>query len=253
MKLGISYVVFEGEELLGFAIRSIREHIDFVSVIYQTTSYFGNLCRPELLTTLQNLKKIGLIDELIHFEPDLGKRSRLNEVEVRNLGLQRSIEYGCTHHISADVDEFYLPEQLDFAKRTIMDHDCSVVSLHNYYKEPTFLILPHQKHLVSFIHPVTTKYEINDTFPYKIDITRRMTPSANCRLFNQDEFVVHHMTYVRKDIKIKLYNSPSGVSCDIDKFADNFNKYQLGERLRVAPDHMNRKTVLVENTFGIEI
>lgn len=41
-------MVFDGEELLEFAIKSIRNEIDHISVTYQTTSYFGNPADPEL-------------------------------------------------------------------------------------------------------------------------------------------------------------------------------------------------------------
>lgn len=63
---------------------------------------------------------------------------------------------------------------------------------------------------------------------------------------------MHHMTYVRKDMAKKLRNSMTGHLYEIDKFVDDFDKYQLGERLVVAPDFLTRRTVLVDNIFNIE-
>ena len=40
MKIGACYMVFDGEELLEFSIKSIRNSIDFISVTYQDFSYF---------------------------------------------------------------------------------------------------------------------------------------------------------------------------------------------------------------------
>ena len=34
MKLGVSYNLFDGEELLESSIKSIRDNVDYVSVVY---------------------------------------------------------------------------------------------------------------------------------------------------------------------------------------------------------------------------
>lgn len=39
MKLGVCYMVFDGEELLKSAITSLRKEVDFVSVTWQKISY----------------------------------------------------------------------------------------------------------------------------------------------------------------------------------------------------------------------
>ena len=48
MKISASYNVFDGEELLEKSISSIRDSVDFISVVYQTISNFGNNCSPDL-------------------------------------------------------------------------------------------------------------------------------------------------------------------------------------------------------------
>lgn len=114
MKLGINYMVFDGEELLKYAIGSIRSEVDFISVIYQKISYFGNLADQELECNLLSLKKDGLIDHLECYTPNL-------------------------------TDEIYQKNQLIYAKNNIGNADCSVVFLENYYKNPTYLIRPFQE------------------------------------------------------------------------------------------------------------
>jgi hypothetical protein len=52
-KLGAAYNVFDGEELLLRSIESIRPVVQFVAVVYQTTSNFGDTAAPELMPTLQ--------------------------------------------------------------------------------------------------------------------------------------------------------------------------------------------------------
>lgn len=250
MKLGISYMVFDGEELLPHVIRAIKSEVDFISVVYQTTSYFNNPVHEGLL---ENLKKIKEIDCFHYYEPDLAAGSLENQFRIRVLGLQISKEAGCTHHIAADVDEFYILDQLIHVKNVmdVMKYDHSIVRLENYFKKPTYLIRPNQNHFVSFIHPVTTPYTQEKNFPFRIDIARRHPLSQNYKLFNIDEFVIHHMSYVRKDIRRKLMNSSNGCIINIGQFVEKFNQYQLGERVKIPPDLLNRKTISVKDLFNI--
>lgn len=178
MKLGISYVVFDGEELLPFAISSIRSEVDFISIIYQTVSYFGNPANENLVP---NLKKCDV--ELIEFKNinqcrDL-REMKINELLMRNMGLELSKQAGCTHHISADVDEFYTKEQLAYAKSQMDGYDCSVVHLENYYKEPTWRIWPSQKHKVSLIQPVSSVFSMDCKLPFPSSVTYLLAANGN--------------------------------------------------------------------------
>lgn len=248
-------MVFDGEELLEFAIKSIRHVVDYVSVTYQSVSYFGNKVDESLLDLLQRLQQEGLIDDLLYYETDLNIHHKQNELNLRNLGLTASKNAGCTHHISADVDEFYKPDELISVKNVMSNenYDFSMVTYITYYKNPTYLIIPHLKNLITFIHPVDNKYEINDLFPFKIEPTRRFTKYQKCKIFSMDEIVIHHMSFIRKDIRKKLENSDSGKFYNIGQFVSKFNKYKLGDRLCVLPDFLNRRTIEVPNIFNINI
>ena len=87
-------MVFDGEELLEFAVKSIRNVIDYISVTYQDVSYFGNKADPNLLPYLENLKKEGLIDEILFYKTDLSIHHKQNELNLRNLGLEESKKAG---------------------------------------------------------------------------------------------------------------------------------------------------------------
>lgn len=246
-------MVFDGEELLEFAVKAIRKEIDFICVTYQTTSYFGNNGDPEIHELMRRLKDQGFIDQYIYYEPDLTLTPKENELILRNIGLEASKNNGCTHHISADVDEFYNSNQLVYAKENIGNSDFSVAPLQGYYKDPTYLIVPVQKLLVTFIHPVENCYVYNKNFPFKIEITRRLEKFKEYRVFNSNEMIIHHMSYVRKDIRKKLLNSDNGkFYTKFEKFIQDFNDYQLGDRLKIVPDFINRRTVQVENQFNIK-
>lgn len=256
MKLGLCYMLFDGEELLEFAIKGIRNQIDHLSVTYQTTSYFGNPSGPDLLPLLERLKSDRLIDELIYFEPNLKIHYKENELKLRNIGLQASRKAGCTHHISSDVDEFYDPNQLEYAKKVIEDYDSSIAPSMTYYKDPTFLVHPCLNIKIPFIHSVDKEYNKDiafSEFPFYVEKTRKLINCKKYKIFTNDEFVIHHMSYVRKNILKKFQNSESGKSYKIDKFIKNFDSYKLGERVCLLPDYVNRRTIKVENKFGISI
>ena len=59
MKLGVAYNIFDGEEMLPFSLKNLRPMVDFICVVYQTTSNFGNE-NPTLKKTLENLKGSGI-------------------------------------------------------------------------------------------------------------------------------------------------------------------------------------------------
>lgn len=247
MRLGISYNVFEGEELLACAIKQIRNNIDFISVVYQQISYFGNKANNSLLETLILLQKENYIDELIEHKNDASYTPRENEINARNKGLQSSIRNGCTHHISADTDEFY--EDIEFVKNKMKNYKSSVVYLENYYKCSKYQIVPSQNHQTSFIHSVDLYYKMVKDYPYKIDMTRRLNNTENCIVFSKQEFVIHHMSYVRKNIENKIYNSGNWIVGNKEKFVEEYKLYKLGDKLKIPPDFNIRRTKFVENNF----
>jgi hypothetical protein len=63
------YEVFDAEELLEGSINSIKSNVDYVCVVYQTTSNFGHKCNPYLEELLEDLVKRGLVNDLVYYEP----------------------------------------------------------------------------------------------------------------------------------------------------------------------------------------
>ena len=68
MILSASINLFDGEELLDAKLRALRSEIDHISIVYQTRSYTGNPCSPQLLGILDHLSKQGLVDELLEYQ-----------------------------------------------------------------------------------------------------------------------------------------------------------------------------------------
>ena len=239
MKIGVSYNLFDGEELLKDSIKSIRDEVDYISVVYQTISNFGNSCDEELVSLLEKLQSETLIDELFEYRPKVNKGGHYNEIRKRNIGISLSLGEGCTHHMSMDSDEYYLLEEFKYMKKIIEegDYDSSACRLLTYYKEPIYILDPPEDYYVSLLYKITpnSEYKISSKLPVLVDPTRCMEP-GNCKVFIRDEIEMHHMSYIRKDIRKKLQNSSAVVNFKdrVDKLVDYHNKWEYPKQALMA-------------------
>ena len=256
MKLGVSYNLFDGEELLEGSIKSIRDNVDYISVVYQTISNFNNPCDEGLVPLLEDLKERGLIDTLYHYQTDMTLHCSTNEMTKRNIGLKFSKENGCTHHMSLDSDEFYTDEQLKFAKKTMEDgdFDSSACKLITYYKTDGYKFEPNEEWYVSLIFKINDREysviedikDLNLWNKLLVDPTRRMNP-GNCKIFSRDEVEMHHMSHVRKDLR-KKYNNSSAKQNFGNKvegwvnFHNKFDDSMVGSGFPGNPEHKIIKT-----------
>jgi len=242
MKLGVSYNVFDGEELLENSIKSIRENVDYISVVYQEISNFGNPCNPNLVPLLNRLKEGGLVDELYKYNPQPRRGGHFNEINKRNVGLFLSEGAKCTHHMAMDSDEFYTDDNFKYLKNEIVsgNYDSSCCQMTTYYKEPQYRLDPKEDYYVSLIYKIQRgkQYVMGLPFPTLVDPTRRME-AGKCKIFTRDEIEMHHMSYVRKNIRIKLTNSSAFPNFkNIDKLVDYFEKWEYPQQglMGGAPD-----------------
>ena len=150
MKLGVSYNIFDGEELLKFSLLSIRELAAHISVVYQNISNFGKE-NKNLLPLLLKLQDEGLIDKLFEFNPSFTKNKNgsinwrsgsINELEKREIGLKIAKANNCDFFMTMDADEIYDTNQLQFALDTfeIGGYDSSFCEMATFYKLPTLEI-----------------------------------------------------------------------------------------------------------------
>jgi hypothetical protein len=248
MKLGVSYNLFDGEELLEGSIKCIRDQVDYISVVYQTMSNFGNPCNPELVPLLNKLKESGLIDELFEYKPKLSEtyntsgikviegRGHFNEITKRNVGLSLSVGAKCTHHMSMDSDEYYLPEQFKFLKDEMLngDYDSSYCQMKTYYKSWEYQLDPPEEYYVSLIYKINqySLFEMGKYSPVLVDPTRRME-SGKHRIFKREEIEMHHGSYIRNNIRTKLDNSSASTNFknDIEKIVNHYNNWSYPNKV----------------------
>lgn len=256
MKLGVSYNLFDGEELLEKSIMSIRSLVDHVNVVYQKKSNHNNNSSVGLDELLNRLKNDGKIDSMLEYFPDFNKSSHENEITKRNIGLEYSAKFECTHHMSMDTDEFYKHDQLLKVKNFLKTHpeyDSSVCQMQTYYKAPNYCIDPPEDYYVSLIYKITNNNFSFVDFPVLVDPTRRIK-TTNCAVFGRDVIEMHHMSYIRDNIRKKLENSSAvgNFSNDIDRIVEHFNNWTFGDTALFAGNpSVYRRIKQTENIFNI--
>lgn len=258
MKIGISINLFDGEELLKPLLVNIRPHVDYINVVYQEVSYWGEPCSEYLPKLLNDLKNDKLIDEVIKYDTNLNIHSHINETNKRNLGLFHAVENNCTHFMTMDTDEFYDSEQFCYAKNKIDDNkfeiNSSACHINDYYKLPTYKIANLQSYFVPFIYKINNNVQFHNMyFPAHVDPTRRLRGDHYYQ-FKDNELVMQHMTSVRatRDNLFKKFNNNSSRShfgSDRGGITDHIWNYNP----QVAyPHDKHPKIVIVEDKFRIK-
>jgi len=257
MKIGVGYNIFsDAIELLESSIKSIRNNVDYVTVIYQDVSNFGNQSDVNIKEILEKLKNEKLVDSFFLYKPQPISPHQ-NEINKRNMGLYVCENAQCTHFMTMDSDEYYTEEQLKFAIKQIVDggYDSSACQMRTYYKEPIYQVTPPEDYYVSLFYKIRpgVNFVLGNQFPVLVDPSRRMNP-GNCKIFTREEIEMHHMSYVRKDLTGKLMNSSARMNFDagIPKILEHYNNFKEGDKaLFAGVGERYFDLIKVENIFNI--
>ena len=218
MKLGISYNIFDGEEMLPFAVLNLRPFAHKIVIVYQNISNYGNT-NPKLSPVLKELKSRGLVDVLFEYEPNIHKDKNgnikwqsgcLNEIKKRQIGLDICKANGCDTYMTLDCDELYNQRKFKWAMEDFEQggYDTSFTRLLTYYKKPTFQLTPLETWFQPLFYKIKkdTKFEMQEDYPIHIDRTK-MVKAGHCRIYKEEEIVQHHFAYVRHNLDSKVENS----------------------------------------------
>lgn len=210
IKYGVSYSLFDGEELLEPSLLSIRNQVDYINVVYQLTGWSGEKANDNLLDTLLKLKEKGLIDELIEYIPNQ-KRAGHQERKKRNIGLRKALKAGVNFFMPMDVDEFYrcneIAEAKAFMQRKKLNY--TVCAVKNYTTTPTERIVDenHTQYIMFFskinCFSRLGKSKFHTT---QIDPTRQLKFLLPTRNFTLPNVFMHHMSCIRNDFEKKNRN-----------------------------------------------
>ena len=241
MRLGVAYMLFDGEELLEYSIRSIKKNVDFICVVWQKISYHGEPCDPELEPLLNKLVQEGLIDQLYLYESekDVIRSGGETSSIKRNIGLELCRENGCTHHISMDTDEFYTDSQFKFMKEEMLrgGYGTGYCRHLQYYKDSIYQLKYPEREYVTTIEKITP----NTKYVYRIPCVVAVSPERKTnnvvenglpyRIFSRKECEMHHLSFVRKDIGMKLRNgSLDKMFPNIDAVIEHYKNWKYPQK-----------------------
>ena len=251
MKLAAIYNIFDGHELLEKSILSIRDHVDYVVAAWQDISNYGYE-DSETEWVVGSLRSKKLIDKTLKFIPKKGVSPSFQETTKRNWGKKVAKEEGCTHFLHMDVDEFYIPAQFRKAKELIERGNWggSACRIKVYYKSPTLSFEKLDETWVPFIHKIDSQH--TDKYPVYADSTRKATSSGGFLQFPPDQILMHHMSWVRKDIRKKVHNSTAfpNLKKHGEKLFQEWESATQGAHIQCV---FNDRLTESENIFGIEI
>ena len=242
MFLSCSYNFFNAEEHLISSIKSVRNSVDYITIVYQKTSNRGDVISECALDTINYIKKNKLCDNIYEYVPDLSKIPSDNETAKRKIGLSMALEKKCSHFLSMDADGFYDEKQMKFAKEFIEKNKIIRSYCHSFMhlKSPRFRALDTTN--VCFITKINNKSDIGNFKSYvdMIDPTRRVKTkesfiekifSKKFYMFSVDEVAMYHMNFVRKDKMIsKLNNTSTTNKHFIDEIKKSITEWTPGKK-----------------------
>ena len=190
---------------------------------------------------LQEYLKSGLVNSVHEYKPNTKLSTKENETNKRNIGLQVCRANFCTHHISMDGDEIYVPEQFKQAKNIVLDYgyDASFIFSKTYYKTKKHVITPPESYHIPFIYTIRKKnaFKVNATIEgISADPSRIIGGiTSNIITFEREFIEMHHLSYVRNDIERKLINKAAKLSgekiYDIMESYNNFKRFSLKQKV----------------------
>lgn len=234
-KWGVSYSVFDGHELLEASIKSIRKQANYVNVVYQTISWYGNPASEDLVSHLLNLKEKGLIDQLIEFTPNLKLPAHKNELAKRNIGLKKAKKAGCNYLMTMDTDEFYINDELASTKKYIVQENIT----HAFCPQVLYGLKPNLR----VVNPIPKACMVqifsklkrgsflgkNFYVPCIIDYTRCFSHFFGAKYLVFNTINMHHMMLVRKDLDKKFTNSTYPSSKDKNNLTKGVEFIDVGD------------------------
>ena len=253
----MSYNVFDGVELLEDSINHIRDIVDHISIVFQSRSYWGNELTQKEIDIVKDLHDKGLVDDLHYFQNNDKIAIHQNQINKRNLGIELAKKAGCTHYMTVDCDEFYVPSEfqmlVDFHREN--PELVSYLPLIAYYKDTKYMINPVNYMdgdlFVSGFFPVQYNLVMNYPLGIKVDPTRKVGVELSLvRQFKKYQIKMHHLSYVRADIFQKIDNAPSKLRYGdrpdfFNSIAEHYNNFET-EGIAMSADGRRYEIIEVE-------
>jgi hypothetical protein len=200
MKLGVSYGVFSGLELLKPSIQNIRRFASHLVVVWSPISSTGEPAVDYMKPLLDDLVNSGLVDELIEFHPRIVSNPTHMQDNCRmkrEIGRLACMKAGCTHHLIRDCDEFHEPEQFESMLDFFPTVDCTLSRIREYVDHPLRRLKQMTNLYVPAVQNIEKKLFKTNPFGVTVDMGRTISGVESFRLLLPNQLVMHHYTFVR--------------------------------------------------------
>lgn len=260
-KLAAIYNVWDGDELLPGSIRTIKDHIDIVIIVFQNVSNFGEEWHPLIREhnfyggppAWSEIRMLPSVKEIIFrlYEPDLKMGGAWNERHKRNIGIDIARQLECTHFLHVDCDEYY--EDFGKLKQEYIYSGCSgsVCPIYTYFKKPTWRLEQLDGYFVPFIHAMKPDSKAGlSSYPFYVDPTRGINEND----VKQLSMPMHHFSWVRKNIERKARNSSAGQHGNkLKGLLDDYNNLNIHDDPTgyIIKDMGSQRLITVPDTFGL--
>ena len=263
-KIGVTYSIFNGEEMLPYSIRCIRDNVDYINVVYQKKSWTGKDCSKSLFSELCKMKNDGLIDKIIEYK--LPEKLPLDKfslvIKKKKLGINDLKKNKCTHILILDADELFIPKEFKAAKEYIIRNNIthSAMSIYDYKYFPEIRNRDISRYAVPFIFKLRFYSRLTNRhhMPCLVDDLRAVKFN---RLFDRfyyfNTLFMHHMTGIRKNYEKKLESSINNYSDvgknylkEVKSIDEKERKLNIDELLVISNN--DGGYIRVENTFNID-
>ena len=200
MKLGVTYTVFSGLELLKPSIQNIRPFAAHIVVVWSPVSSTGEKAVNYIKPLLDDLVKSDLVDELVEFNPkitDVPIKMQDNCRMKREVGRLLCLKAGCTHHLIRDCDEFFEEAQFESMLNIFPTIDCTLSMIREYIHHPTKRLKKLSGLYVPIVQDIKGKLHRHNIFKVTVDMGRTTSNVDSFRILTPDELIMHHFTFVR--------------------------------------------------------
>ena len=262
-KLGYGIIVFDDVCHLRNMLKEVRPHCDVIVLCLQNESYYGVPIRKEVINHVNELVNEKLVDNVIWFNPtnmheEEGNHSpRFIETDKRNFILDYlQNDAGCSHSMVIDSDEYYDGTDFKNAKDIIDRTDgmkityCQYI---NYYRDYMHLMVWPFLCYVPFITESSYRFSFtNGSFDRPSDPTRRYEIKKDGEryfLMNFNIVKMHHLSWIRQDIKSKIDNWSSRKYFDHavglrERILDRYENYRDGQNAIIMFNTPNYEVVV---------
>ena len=184
------------------------------------------------------------------YEPDLKVDSKTNEKRKHQQLIEFARSKNCTHFFLSATDHFYKEDEILYAINVVLTTGVKTTysKMVTYFKEPTLMLEPLEEYYMPFI--CSTSVNMGNMSPVLVDPACSFRPFAPYYVFKEEEVLMHHFSWIRKDIRNKLENAAAKVNWEdkIEDFIDRYNNFKLGDRFPYYPKH---KIVETEDIFNL--